>query len=148
MEITNNYKLDSKYFGEGSDMVVVNGEKRIYMLTWLERDVLIFDENLNFKDTIKLPTQIKEGWGLSHYIKDDKYYLLATDGSSKIYHIDPENFTVIKSVDVVDKNGVNVKYLNEIEMYNGKILANVFMTNKILLVDPESGAVLSEYNFS
>jgi len=58
-------KIDKKLFAEGSVMVNVDGENEIFLLTWKEREVLIYNDKLKFKKELTLPKVIKEGWGMT-----------------------------------------------------------------------------------
>lgn len=86
--------IESSHFGEGSTFF----DNKIYMMTWKNGIVYIFDKNLELLDTISMPKEMKEGWGLTH----DGTYLYATDGTANIYVITPGNFKVINHVTVKD----------------------------------------------
>ena len=70
------------------------------MMTWTNGIVFKYDQNLNLIETLNLPSEMKEGWGMTHYKIDGKYYLLTSDGSNKIYQIDPCDFSVVKTIHV------------------------------------------------
>ncbi|EGR31262.1 hypothetical protein IMG5_114710 [Ichthyophthirius multifiliis] len=133
-------KLNKTYFAEGS--VLYND--KIYLLTWLERKVLVFDKLLQKKEdnNIDLPEQIQEGWGIALY----QDYFIISDGTEYIYFVDPTNFKFIKKIKVVDKHKKVYKYLNELEIYKGKLLANQYYTNNILVINLETGVVEKLYN--
>jgi len=87
--------------------------------------VFELDENLeNIKRTLPLPSEMMEGWGMA---KLNDQTILTTDGSNKLFHIDPETFTVIKTVEVNYEDGSAAFALNELEVINGQVFANVFM---------------------
>ena len=81
------------------------------------------------------------GWGITTI--GDK--LIMSDGSNKLYHIAPSTFNVIKEVEVYDHRGA-VSRLNELEYIDGLVWANVWMTDRIVAIDPETGAVVGEMN--
>ena len=87
---------------------------------------------LEYESTYSYP---REGWGLT----TDGKQLIASDGSSKLYFMD-EKFNVKKTVDVT-MNGRKVTYLNELEYIDGKVWANVYMTDMIVVIDPSTGKV-------
>lgn len=121
--------FDKKYFGEGSVMLGGN----MYMLTWLNKVAFVYDaETLAYKQTYSYP---REGWGLT----TDGKSLIASDGSSKIFFLTPE-FKLERSINVT-MNGRPVRYLNELEWIDGKIWANVYTTDMIVIIDPKSGEV-------
>lgn len=126
----------SKYFGEGS--CILDGT--LYILTWTNRIAFTYDPvTLKFKQGYSYP---REGWGLT----TDGRHLIASDGSSRLYFMD-KNFSVIKSVNVT-MNGRPVRYLNELEWIDGKIWANVYTTDMIVIIDPSSGNVEGKVNCS
>jgi len=132
-------KLDDQYFGEGSLKV---GNK-IIMLTWQENIGFIFDAN-TFKQLGTFPYGVsKEGWGLAF----DGKNILRTDGSNRIWLMNAETYKEEGYIEVYDDAG-EVKYLNEIEYINGKIYANVYLTNKIVIIDPVSGKVEASIDLS
>ena len=64
-----------------------------------------------------------------------------------MYHIAPSTFNIIKEVEVYDHNGM-VPQLNELEYIDGLVWANVWLTDRIVAIDPESGAVKYELDLS
>ena len=132
-------KLDSKYFGEGSVMV---GNK-IVMLTWQENIGLIFDAN-TFQQTGTFPYQeSKEGWGLAF----DGKQILRSDGSNRIWFMNADTYKEESFIEVYDDKGP-LDSLNELEYINGKIYANVYLSNKIVIIDPLNGLVEAEIDLS
>ena len=124
------FALSRHYFGEGA--TVLNG--KLFILTWLEKVVLVYDiKTFKLLGTLNNP---REGWGLTNNGKD----LIMSDGSDKLYTLDPSNFMVRSSVPVT-LNGRPVNQLNELEYINGEVWANVYMTDTIVIIDPVSGIV-------
>ena len=124
-------KLDfnRKYFVEGS---VVLGDN-LYILTWESKVAFIYDANtLEYKSTYSYP---REGWGLT----TDGRQLIASDGSSRLYFLDGE-YKLQKAVDV-KLDGRPVRNLNELEYIDGKVWANVYMTDLIVIINPSTGVV-------
>jgi glutamine cyclotransferase len=124
------FSLSRHYFGEGS--TVLNG--KLFILTWLEKVVLVHDIQ-TFKQ-LGVLNNPREGWGLTNNGKD----LIMSDGSDKLYTLDPSNFMVRSSVSVT-LNGKPVNQLNELEYINGEVWANVYMTDTIVIIDPATGVV-------
>lgn len=80
-----------------------NGQKEIHQLTYKERKVFVYDENLKLKKTYDIPKEIREGWGLKHIVLNNKFYLLVTDGSDKVFVVDPaEGWNLRKEYGVMD----------------------------------------------
>ncbi len=77
-----------------------------------------------------------EGWGIT--TSDDT--LIVSDGSDNLYFLDPNNYTVSRSIRARDVNGPVVR-LNELEFVKGFILANIWQTNRIAVINPETGRV-------
>ena len=123
------FNFDRKYFLEGS--VELDGS--IYILTWQNKVAFIYDaKTLEYKQTFRYP---REGWGLT----TDGKSLIASDGSSRLYWLD-KSFKQEKVV-TVKLNGRPVNQLNELEWIDGRIWANVYMTDMILIINPDSGNV-------
>ena len=124
-------KLDfnRKYFVEGS---VVLGDN-LYILTWESKVAFIYDAaTLEYKSTYSYP---REGWGLT----TDGKQLIASDGTSRLYFLDGE-YKLQRSVEV-KLDGRPVRYLNELEYIDGKVWANVYTTDLIVIINPSTGAV-------
>ncbi|MCR5003179.1 MAG: glutaminyl-peptide cyclotransferase [Bacteroidales bacterium] len=121
--------FDKRYFVEGS--CVLDG--KLFILTWQERIAFVYDAaTLKYLKSYSYP---REGWGLT----TDGKQLIASDGSSNLFFMDAD-FKVTKTV-TVKLNGRPVRLLNELEYIDGKVWANVYLTDMIVIIDPESGAV-------
>jgi len=128
-KILRDIKFTAKYFGEGSCFF----ENQLYVLTWTNKIAFIYDPvTLKYKQGYSYP---REGWGLT----TDGTQLIASDGSSRLYFMDSK-LQLIKTLDVT-LDGRPVRYLNELEWIEGKIWANVYTTDTIMIIDPESGRV-------
>ena len=109
---------------------------RIYQVTWQNKLGFVYD-----KSTFKVVNKIyyaTEGWGLTTV--DNK--IVMSDGTNILYYFEPEMFTVVSRIEVYD-NKRKVDQLNELEYINGEIWANIWMTDLIARIDPESGKVLA-----
>lgn len=126
--------FNRKYFGEGSCIV---GNK-LYILTWTNKVAFVYDpDTFEYSKTLAYP---REGWGLAALPKaDGKAVMVASDGSSNLYFLD-ENLQTVKTLKV-SFNGRPVKLLNELECIGGKIWANVYTTDLIVIIDPKTGNV-------
>ena len=124
-------KLDfsRKFFAEGS---VILGDN-LYILTWTNKVAFVYDAaTLDYIQTYSYP---REGWGLT----TDGKQLIASDGSPRLYFLSPE-FKLQKSL-TVKLNGRPVRYLNELEWIDGRIWANVYTTDLLLIINPSNGEV-------
>lgn len=122
-------EFDRKYFGEGSVIL----KDKLYMLTWTSKVAFVYDAaSLGYLKTCAYP---REGWGLT----TDGKQLIASDGTAYLYFMD-ENFQVKRKLKVT-MNDRPLRLLNELEWINGKIWANVYTTDMIVIINPSSGKV-------
>lgn len=125
----NRLNFDRRYFLEGS----VEKDGNIYMLTWQNNVAFVYDaKTLKYKTSYSYP---REGWGLA----TDGKSLIASDGSANLYFLDDDFRTTRKLT--VRLNGRPVNDLNELEYIDGKIWANVYLTDLIVIVNPADGNV-------
>jgi len=129
-------KLDTQYFGEGSAII---GNK-ILMLTWKDPKVeLVYDKN-TFKLLSTAPNNVGvEGWGMTN----DGTKLYMDDSTNRIWFLNKDTYQQIGYIDVYDDNGP-IQELNELEYVDGKLYANVYTTDNILVIDPKTGVVLQK----
>lgn len=126
IQIRNN---ESNIFGEGITIF----KDKIYQLTYKSQVCFVYDLN-TFEEVQKFSFQNNEGWGLTNNGKE----LIMSDGTNIIYFIDPQMFTVIRQIEVYN-NEDKVDSLNELEFIGGKIYANRYYTDEIVIIDPETG---------
>jgi len=133
-------KLDSQRFGEGSAII---GDK-ILMLTYRDPRVgLVFDKN-TFKLLKTFPYHVGvEGWGLCF----DGKRLYTDDSTNRIWFLDKDTFNSTGYIDVYDDKGP-VNQINELEYINGRLYANVWETNNIVVIDPKTGAVVEKIDLT
>lgn len=128
--------LNKKYFGEG--ITILNN--RIYQLTYRSQKGFIYDLN-DFAVIDSFTYRSKEGWGLTN----DGENLIMTNGTHELIWINPKDLSRIKKIQVANNEGI-INFINELEYIDGTIYANVYTTNLIIQIDPETGKVLSEIN--
>ncbi|HON19557.1 MAG TPA: glutaminyl-peptide cyclotransferase [Salinivirgaceae bacterium] len=131
------YNLPDEDFGEG--MTIVNN--KIYMLTWEQMKGYVFNLQ-DFSLLYEFPIS-SEGWGLTF----DGTHLIRSDGSHRLYFMTPEHFTEVKILEVYDNNQKVLK-INELEYINNLIYANIYGQDYIVMIDPNSGAVVGKINLS
>jgi len=129
--------LSNNFFGEG---ITLSGDK-IYQLTWQEHQCFVYDKNTFEK--ISTISYTNEGWGVTTVDN----LLAVSNGSTIISFVNPDNFAEIRRIEVCNNKG-NVSQLNELEFIDGLIWANVWQTNTIVMINPESGAVVGEIDLS
>ncbi|MCH8804780.1 MAG: glutaminyl-peptide cyclotransferase [Planctomycetes bacterium] len=123
-------RLPRHLFGEG---IALWGD-RIAQLTWRAGVGQVRD-----RETFRLLRQFRydgEGWGLTH----DGTHLILSDGSATLRFLDPEDFTVKRTLHVTDR-GRPLRNLNELEMVRGELFANVWQTQRIARISLETGRV-------
>ncbi len=129
--------LPSDEFGEG----IAAAGARIVQLTWKHGRAYVYDvSTLALIDQLSYPT---EGWGLSF----DGSRFVMSDGSSTLYFRSPDTFAELGRIRVHDGRGF-VDHLNELEVINGLIYANVWLTDMIVIIDPQDGAVRGRIGLS
>jgi glutamine cyclotransferase len=131
------HSLEQRFFGEG---IAIFGDK-LYQLTWQSGLGFIYD----WRSFEPLGTwQYEgEGWGLTH----DGTHLIMSDGTSTLRFLDPETLQVVRQVEVRARSGPVVR-LNELEYVRGEVYANVWQTDRIVRIDPQSGAVVGWIDLS
>lgn len=124
--------LDNQYFGEG----MTKFGDSIFMLTWRKGLGFIYDFNtFEEKGTFKYKNSL-EGWGLTN--NGEK--LIKTDGTERIWFLNPKTQAEESYIEAYT-NKRKVEKLNELEYINGKIYANVYQQNSILIVDAKTGKI-------
>jgi glutamine cyclotransferase len=125
-------QLAPQYFGEGSLKI----NDKIIMLTWQENIGFVFDAK-TFKQIATFTYQkSREGWGLAY----DGKQILRSDGTNRIWRMNAKTYQEEGFIEVYDDKGA-LDSLNELEYIDGKIYANVYLTNKIVIINPNTGLV-------
>ncbi len=128
----------SKIFGEGISIL----ENKLYQLTWENNIVYVYDVK-NIEKHISTFNWPNKGWGITNNGKE----LIISDGSANLYFVNPGDFKILNTLAVVSNEGP-VNSLNELEFINGFIYANIYQTNDIIKIDPESGNVVGKMSFN
>ena len=124
-------ELPEQFFGEGITIY----ENNIIQLTWQSGVGFVYDKSsFELRQEFTYPT---EGWGITH----DGNRLIMSDGSSTLHLWHPNTFEEIGQLEVFDSNGPVVR-LNELEYIQGEIYANIWQTDRIARIDPETGRVI------
>lgn len=129
--------LPSQYFGEG--ITILNG--KVYQLTWRSKIGFVYDLN-TFKQ-LRTFRYSGEGWGLAH----DGKNLIMSDGTSRLTFLDTATLQPVRTLEVTDANGP-VGYLNELEVVDGVLFANIWQTRKIARIDLKDGQVTGYMDIS
>lgn len=125
-------KIANEHFAEGLTLV---GDALI-QLTWQSKLGFVYDrKTFAQRRTFKYET---EGWGVAY---DGASRLVMSDGSARLFYLDPKTFALTKTVTVRDAATV-VDRLNELEWVDDEIWANVWYTDRIVRISPATGDVL------
>lgn len=135
-ETIESVNLSDDLFGEG--LAVLNDE--FYQLTWKAQKGFVYNKDMEQVRTFNYQT---EGWGITSF--EDQ--LIMTSGKEKIFFIEPQSFTVSREIEVYDDKE-KIDSLNELEVIDGLIYANVWLKDYMVVIDPETGEVLKKINFS
>ena len=122
--------LPPELFAEGLELV----DGRLVQLTWQENQALVHD--IDTFEVVETYGYVGEGWGLC----DDGDRLVMSNGSSDLTFRDLSTFAPLGSVEVT-LDGSRVEFLNELECVDGDVWANVWLTDTIVRIDPETGSV-------
>jgi glutaminyl-peptide cyclotransferase len=129
-EVLQKIDVPPQYFGEG----IVNWKNRLISLTWKSEVGFVYDLN-----TLKLQRHFAykgEGWALTQ----DGKRLIMSDGTPDLRFLDPDTLQETGRV-TVTYDGKPVPQVNELEWVKGRIYANVWQTDMLIIVDPTRGDI-------
>ncbi len=130
-EVMEEVPIADQYFGEG---ITIFGDK-LYELTWQAQTGFIYDaDTLDLLGSFTYPT---EGWGMTH----DGEQLIMSDGTDTLYFWEPETLVENGRIHVHDGDTPIIR-LNELEYIDGEIYANIWQTEYIVRINPDTGAVV------
>ena len=136
-KVVQEYTLPSRYFAEG---IAVVGDKLI-QLTYTSNIGFIYDKNtFALLGNFSYPNQ---GWGLTY----DGKQLIMSDGTDHLYFMNATTFQRTGQVEVSDGNS-SVTMINSLAYVNGYVYANIWLTNKIAVINPQTGQVKSWINLT
>jgi glutaminyl-peptide cyclotransferase len=136
-EVLRKRDLPARYFGEG----LTWHEGELWLLTWREQTAFVLDPD-TFA-TKREHTYAGEGWGLT----SDGEHLIMSDGTSRLRFMAPADFSLAREL-AVTENGVPLSNLNELEFIDGHIFANIYLTDRIVRIDPATGQVTASLDLS
>jgi len=129
------HNLPAKFFGEGITIY----SDRIIQLTYKSNVGFVYNKNsFELLQSFNYPT---EGWGITY----DGKRIIMSDGTSTLYFLDPETLKRTGHIKV-HGNHVPVSGLNELEYIKGQIFANVWPTERIAIIAPQTGMVIGWIN--
>jgi glutamine cyclotransferase len=122
--------LDERIFAEG---LTILGDS-IYQLTWQNKAMLVYRKaDLEYLRALPLAG---EGWGLTN----NGTALIYSDGSAQLHFVSPDSGRILRTITVTEQ-GRPVELLNELEWIDGAIWANIWQSERIVMIDPASGYV-------
>lgn len=124
--------LEKEYFGEG--MSILNN--KIFWLTWEAKKGFVYDLKTLKREKEFNYNNSKEGWGLTNNGSE----LIKSDGTNKIWFLNAENLTEKRFIEIYT-NKYAVDNLNELELINGKLYANKYQQNAIVIIDIKTGEI-------
>lgn len=130
--------LPPELYGEGITVV----GSLIWQLTWKDGIALQWNRDL-FVAGGRVPW-VGEGWGLCHTSDGE---LVTSDGSDQLRTID-RNGTVVVDLTSVTVHGQPLYGLNELECGARTIWANVYGTDWIVAINPDTGEVTAAMDAS
>ena len=136
-EVVRKLDIPPQYFGEG----IVNWRGHLISLTWKSQVGFVFD-----LESFKLQKEFRyegEGWALT---RNDKQIIMS-DGTPVLRFLDPDTLMETGRVEVT-LDGKPLRNVNELEWVKGEIYANVWQTNWIVRIDPNSGHVVGAINLA
>ena len=136
-EVVQKVDVPPEYFGEG----IVNWKTRLFSITWKTQVGFIYDlATLKVRSRFSYPG---EGWALTQ----DGKRLIMSDGTPELRFLDPDTLKE-KGRITVTYEGKPVRNVNELEWVKGRIYANVWHTNMMIFIDPETGEITGIVNLT
>ncbi len=127
--------LEEKFFGEG---ITIVGDE-IYQLTWRSRVGFVYDKTTFRK--LREFTYTGEGWGLTY----DGQHLILSDGTETLRFFEPRTFQEARRLQVTSA-GQRLRQLNELEYADGFIYANIWYSEYIVKISPQTGEVVAWFD--
>ena len=132
--ITAQVDLPEDFFGEGLTVV----DDAIVQLTWQSGTALVYDRST--LEVVADHSYEGEGWGLCEMDGE----LIMSDGSDRLARRDPQTFELLGTV-TATASGYDgrLDYLNELECVESLVIANVWQSDRLLVIDPGTGRVVA-----
>nr|WP_293244374.1 glutaminyl-peptide cyclotransferase [Panacagrimonas sp.] len=134
------HSLPAEIFGEGLTRI---GD-RLVQLSWREKTAYLYDLSLQPKGTLHYEG---EGWGLTTLPGPAGPSLVLSDGTPWLRMLDPATLAERRRV-MVRVGDEPVKRLNELEWVRGEILANIWYSDEVAVIDPDDGRLRGWFDFT
>ena len=135
------WPMEQQYFAEG--LTYVDG--RLLQLTYKKKTGFIYNfDNISAPpETFTFQTTTGEGWGMTY--DKTRHEIIVSDGSDLLLFWDPTTLQEKRRIKVQRQFNRNARYINELEYWRDRVLANVWFEDTILVINPETGVVEKEY---
>lgn len=143
-------EINKGYFGEGCDEVSHGGKDYVFQLTWQNRKVIRYSQNLEKEAELEIPSEMREGWGMTHDPKNPGV-LVASDSTQTLFFIDwvsDLSKLVVTSKKPITRGDALMYYINEMEWAGDYIVANVYLTKEINIIDTNTNKVIRTIDMS
>ena len=130
-EVVRKVELPPEFFGEGITLL----GNQVVQITWLSKTGFIYD--LSDFHLLRRFSYLGEGWGLT----TDDHEIYMSDGTPEIRVLDSKTLAEKRRLKVHDGNSA-IAQLNELEFVEGEIFANVWQTDRIARISPQTGEVV------
>ncbi len=135
--ITRHIDVPDTYFAEG----ITVWQNELIQLTWTTHIGFVYDRSsLRLLQTFHVNG---EGWGLTQ----DGRSLIMSDGTPTLHFLDPHTFRETRRLQVTE-DGTPVQKVNELEYIHGEIFANIWFSDRIIRISPQTGKVLGWLDLS
>lgn len=129
--------VDAEHFAEG----LVDWGSRLIQLTWQSNIGFVYAlDSFEPQGTF---SYTGEGWGLAR----DARRIIMSDGTSTLRFLDPQTLGETGRLAVTER-GLPVGNLNELEMVRGDLLANIWQSDDVVVISPDTGHVIARIDFS
>lgn len=129
-EVLQRRTVDARYFAEG----LTDWGGQLLQLTWQANLGFVYD--LGTFERVRTFDYAGEGWGLAH----DDARLILSDGTDTLRFLDPATFREIGRV-AIRAAGRPVTELNELEVVRSEVFANIWQSDRIARIAPDTGMV-------
>ncbi len=130
-EIVQHADLGPAFFGEGITII----QNKVVQLTWKSEVGFVYD--LKDFHLLRRFSYSGEGWGLATNGRE----IYMSDGSSEVRVLDGQTLQERRRIKVHD-GPTAVDQLNELEFVEGEIFANVWQSDRIARISPQTGEVV------
>lgn len=143
LDVLQRVPMDDALFGEGMTYY----KDTLVQITWKSQKGFIYNmTTLETIDRFQFSSTKNQGWGITWNNNcNGEDELIMTDGSSFLHIWDPNTMAQKRKIPVIRQNGKKALQLNEIEFWRGRVLANVWYEDVLLVIHPETGQVEKEY---